>query len=314
MKMKKLLYFLLSASLCAMVGCSKDDENTPTPNPGPNPDPDSISIKLIDNKYEGGENAQGFSAFTLTEPVQKGYKFTVTVEGTTDAPDGNVSACIVDTVSDDFGEPGWAVLNNDYQQKFVVKDGKISGSITYQLSTSLTKPCLCLFVSSDYEPYFDKTFDIKLTYSCVDPNYRDPNITIDETTITLDAIAFDWGESSYDPTTKTITYNKGWTGEGWAWWGSGLDVTNYKSITIEFEATDSQVQLWAQQLTDGTIAEADLAQGKAVAEPGETSVTLDFNAMYEPFDKDKIGQIMIMRGDAGTIVMKKVYLTYEVQK
>ncbi len=318
--MKKLLYFLLSASLCAMVGCSKDDDNTPTPDPTPTPTPtptpssEQISIKLIDNKFDGGENAQGFAAFTLSESAPKGYNFTITVNGTTDAPDGNVSVCIVDTVADDFGEPGWNVINNDYQQRLVVKEGKVSGTVSYKLSSTVVKPCLCLFVVDDFEKYFDKTFDIELSYTCVDPNYRDPGVTIDETTITLDGIAFNWGASSYDAATKTITFNEDWTGEGWAWWGTGLDVTDYKSITLEFEETDCQVQLWAQQLTDGTIDEADLAQGKAVAEIRDTSVTLDFNEMYEPFDKDKIGQIMIMRATAGTLVLKKVYLTYEDKK
>lgn len=259
------------------------------------------TMTLAENSWESdGEtftNSQGSIALTPSMDIVSGYKVTVTFEGSSSGEDIDLSAVVVDN----SGE--WTVLSS--WESVTIASGSFTKTISFSATAAVGTPTLVL--STPAGTMYNET----LTFSnleCVvtDPSYRDPNVTIDSETLSLSDLNCSWGSSSYDAATQTITFDGEWTGQGWAWWGTGLDITEYKSVTVEFEATDCQVSLFAQKL----IAENETLDGNIVVEAGETSVTLDFVEMFEPFPQDIIHQLCLQRETAGILVLKAAYLTY----
>lgn len=277
-------------------------------------------IVMSENSWEQGSetmvNSQGFVAITPSMAIEKGFKVVVTFEATTSGADETLSAVIVDTTTkyDDFGGvlSSWNVVSA--WESVSVTSGNLVKTIVFNAPSAVAGPVLCL--STPAGTTYNETINFtSLECTVSDPNYRDPNVTIDDVTITLNELNCNWNNdaevTSYDIPSKTITFKgSSWEGgHGWAWWGTGLDVTQYKSVTVEFEAADCQVKLYVQQLPEN--GNTSLVEGQDVADAGATSVTVDFNEMFAPFDKEKIGQIVIMRETPGDVVLKAVYLTYE---
>lgn len=296
--MKKFLLFVGSALLAMSVSAQK-------------------TLTLAENSWEqDGEtmtNSQGMIALEPSMTIEKGYKVTVYFDATVTGEDVALSAILVDTATryDEFGEnpTNWSVESS--WESASVTSGAVVKQFTFTAANAIAGPVLVLSTSAGTT--YNETFTFsKLECTVSDPNYRDPNVTIDETTITLLELNCNWGSSTYNPADSTITFEKAWTGQGWAWWGTGLDVTDYKSITVEFEETDCMVQLWAQQLPDGVTPDDALVSGSVVAQAGETSLTLRFyDDIFTPFEKQLIGQICLQTENAGTLKLKSVYLTYE---
>ncbi|MCQ2604942.1 MAG: hypothetical protein MJ204_00170 [Bacteroidales bacterium] len=267
-------------------------------------------MTLSHNEWSGEDgdhqNSQGMLAVTPSMDIQAGYKVVVEFQGTTSGADVTFSSIVVDTTAG-----GWNVVSSWGSTS--VNAGVIVGTVAFTATDAVAGPTLVLSTTDGDNSYDDVAIEFsKVTCTVSDPNYKDPNVTTDNVTVNLLDLNCSWGASSYNAADSTITFEKAWTGQGWAWWGTGLDITDYKSITLEFEATDGKVQLWAQQLPDGVTDESDLLSGKAIAEVGETSVTLNFyDDIFSPAEKGMIGQICVQTENAGILKLKAVYLTYE---
>lgn len=103
-----------------------------------------------------------------------------------------------------------------------------------------------------------------------------------------------WG-SSWDSTTKTITYESEWKGRGW--WLDNVDLSAYDEITIGFEKSSMTVQL---------VAEYNNAENESTSvEAGATSITYKLNADA----KNSVKQIYLQTNAAGTLTLTSVTLT-----
>lgn len=261
------------------------------------------TLTLQDNSWTEGEesfsNSQGMISLEPTMTIAKGFKVVVSFEGTTTGDDVTLSAIVVDTVNG-----GWVVASS--WESASVSNGSIAKTFSFTVTNAVEAPTLVLSTPSN-KVYNETITFSKLECTVFDPSYRDPNTTVDTETLTLNELNCSWEGASYNSQTKTITFDKAWTGQGWAWWGTGLDISAYKSVTVEFEPVDCQVKLFAQKFT----SDDDVLNGESkVAEAGATSVTLDFGEMFAPFPQDMVHQICILRETAGDIVLTAVYLTY----
>ena len=100
--------------------------------------------------------------------------------------------------------------------------------------------------------------------------------------------------SSYDATTNTITFEAGWVGRGW--WLGGVDLSEYSSVTVEFEAASFDGKLVVQR-ADETMMEATFSAGA-------TSVKCMLTD-----EISNINQIFIQNSEAGDLVLTTAYYT-----
>jgi hypothetical protein len=110
----------------------------------------------------------------------------------------------------------------------------------------------------------------------------------------LDSFGTSGWNSSYDATTKTITYDSSWTGRGW--WLDGADYSDYGSIVIECEPLDAYAQI--------VIEYAEGENSSAGASAGETKIECDFDKDL----KSSVKQIYLQSSAKGTIVLTAAYL------
>lgn len=110
----------------------------------------------------------------------------------------------------------------------------------------------------------------------------------------LDTFGSSGWDSSYDKSSKTITFNNAWTGRGWWIGDDGIALTDIESITINFaeNTIGCQVVVDYATATDQTF---DCAAGT-------TSVTATFT-------EDPVSQVYILSYAAGTIVLDSVSVT-----
>ena len=100
--------------------------------------------------------------------------------------------------------------------------------------------------------------------------------------------------SSYDATTNTITFEAGWVGRGW--WLGGTDLSEYSSVTVEFEAAPFEGKLVVQR--------ADESMMEATFSAGATSVKCMLTD-----EISNINQIYIQNSEAGDLVLTAAYYT-----
>lgn len=115
--------------------------------------------------------------------------------------------------------------------------------------------------------------------------------------LSLDDLSVGWS-SSYDASTKTITYDDAWGARGWEF--SGVTTSNYSKVVVEFaEATAIPVKLY---LASGwsNITDAEIS-----AEAGVTSITLDLDSSWD-FNQVFLQEISGVAG--GTLVLSSAYL------
>ncbi|HIV10979.1 MAG TPA: hypothetical protein IAD28_04740 [Candidatus Faeciplasma avium] len=112
----------------------------------------------------------------------------------------------------------------------------------------------------------------------------------------LDTFGSSGWDSSYDKSSKTITFNNAWTGRGWWIGDDGIALTDIESITINF----AENTIGCQVVVD--YANTDDDQTFACA-AGTTSVTATFT-------EDPVSQVFIQcRDDAGKIVLDSISVT-----
>ena len=110
----------------------------------------------------------------------------------------------------------------------------------------------------------------------------------------LDTFGSSGWDSSYDKSSKTITFDNAWTGRGWWIAQDGIALTDIESIIINFaeNTIGCQVVVDYATATDQTF---DCAAGT-------TSVTATFT-------EDPVSQVYILSYAAGTIVLDSVSVT-----
>ena len=120
--------------------------------------------------------------------------------------------------------------------------------------------------------------------------------------LTLDDLGSGWG-SSYDPATKTITYDSDWTGRGW-WLKDGelSDMSKWDQVVVEFEPCAAMLQVVVEYQAEG--ADSSTAQAQA----GESKVVCDLN----PDLKSAVMQIYVQSSAAGTVTLTRAYLQNDV--
>jgi len=103
--------------------------------------------------------------------------------------------------------------------------------------------------------------------------------------------------SSYDPATKTITFDAAWTGRGW-WFGE-KDCSAYTKVVIETEPLAGYAKV--------VIEYASGSNSVGEAKAGDTKIEGNFN----PEISSAVKQIYIQTDFAGTVVLKDAYLSQE---
>ncbi len=107
-----------------------------------------------------------------------------------------------------------------------------------------------------------------------------------------------FGNATYEPTTKTITFSAAWA-DGKGWWLGGVDYSLYSDVTINFEATDATVKLVVQYGDDSNNTP------DVYANAGETTIKV----VLDPAKKNNVKQIYLQKGGTGTLVLKEAFLS-----
>ncbi len=289
--MKELLLFVASALLAMSVSAQ--------------------TVTLVHNEWNDGAsfNSQGFLAVEPSQAIQSGYKVVVEIQGTTTGADASLSAVVIDTTGG-----GWVAVSSWGSAS--VTSGVIAGTITFNASAAIGGPVLSLSTTDGDNSYDDVTITFsKLTCTVTDPNYRDPNVETDDSYLPLSAIASSWGNCvvTTGEETTSIHFPVGWEcGAGWAWWDLAptyLDVTEYESVTVEFDAAPCQVAL-AVQTDNGTDSGENTQK---IAEAGATSITINFidDAVFIGEDWAGVRAIFLQTGEKADVVVTDAYFTYK---
>ena len=135
------------------------------------------------------------------------------------------------------------------------------------------------------------TLDSKYDYYIL---YNNP--TAGNTYLSLTDLNCGWN-SSYDSSTKTITFDDKWKGRGWGW---NFDYSDYSKVVVEFESAAKSGALKVQYNDDDknpTTETADYAEGA-------TSVEISLNSSL----KNNIYQIYLTASEASTLTLTNAYL------
>lgn len=110
----------------------------------------------------------------------------------------------------------------------------------------------------------------------------------------LSSVGCDWGETTYDAATHTLTYGKAWTGNGW--WTGDLNLSAYDQLAVEFEEPTSIYVQVVVQFNSGK----DCVAGNGA---GATKIVCDLTA-----EKNSVKAVIIQNGnDKGSVKLKRVY-------
>lgn len=124
-------------------------------------------------------------------------------------------------------------------------------------------------------------------------------LTLSASAETLDLSLTDlgsgWGDSTYDPATKTITYVESWTGKGW--WLGDIDYSKYDEVVVEFEPSEIGVNLVIEYANTKISSSAQV-------NAGATKVTCPLNEEYS----DHVSQIYLQCTAVGTLTLTAAYL------
>lgn len=112
-----------------------------------------------------------------------------------------------------------------------------------------------------------------------------------------------WGKEEVSNTDEgylKIVYPAAWGGAN-LWFG-GFDASEFDYLVAEIEPTDIVAQLFIQY-TNAPTEEGSVKDQTVQAQPGETEISVPLYASA----KNSIAQIAMQNGDAGTIIIKKLY-------
>jgi hypothetical protein len=120
----------------------------------------------------------------------------------------------------------------------------------------------------------------------------------------LDSFGTSGWSSSYEASTKTITYDEDWSGRGW--WLGGADYSDYASIVVECEPLDAYAQIVVEYVSgvDEEDNEVKYDNSSSGSSAGATKIECDFDKDH----KNAIKQIYIQSSAKGTIVLTAAYL------
>lgn len=104
-----------------------------------------------------------------------------------------------------------------------------------------------------------------------------------------------WG-SSYNATSKTITFDDAWKGRGW--WLNGVDYSAYNDVVVNYVATTLKVKLVVEYMdnlsnTPDVYANAGLSTIKVILDPAKSNA---------------VKQIYMQTDAAGPLVLVSAYL------
>ena len=165
-----------------------------------------------------------------------------------------------------------------------------SGEIT--LTADVVTPSAVSIVFSTPGSEVKVTEEVTLTFSAFEVK-KPGEVESPTESISLSELGTGWS-SSYNADTKTITFDDAWTGRGW--WLGDVDLSNFASVTVEFEAASFGGKLVVQRV-DETMIEKNF-------EAGATSVTCALSG-----DINHISQIFIQSAAAGDLVLTEAYYT-----
>lgn len=112
--------------------------------------------------------------------------------------------------------------------------------------------------------------------------------------LSLEDLGSGW-QSSYDATTKTITFDAGWVGRGW--WLEAVDYSTYDNVVVDFETQELGVQLVIEYNND-------VKSSSTWVDAGKTQIIAPLDAV----GKSSVKQIYIQSSKAGTVVLKRAYV------
>lgn len=91
----------------------------------------------------------------------------------------------------------------------------------------------------------------------------------------LDDLGSGWGDTTYDPSTHTITYVGDWTGKGW--WLGDVDYSQYTHVEVEVAPLTIQVQMAVQYVG---ASDSDNS-GSGICNLGETKIVTKLNDAFK---------------------------------
>ena len=127
-------------------------------------------------------------------------------------------------------------------------------------------------------------------------NYQDGASTGRKSDLTLSDLGSGWGESTYDPATKTVTIGSDWSGKGW--WLGDVDYSDYDNVVIKFDPATAAQGKVVIEYNDGTNN-----GDEGLFAEGATEVKLALSA-----SKNSVKQIYIQGPAGSAYVLSAAYV------
>ncbi|MDE6270531.1 MAG: hypothetical protein K2M12_06735 [Muribaculaceae bacterium] len=118
--------------------------------------------------------------------------------------------------------------------------------------------------------------------------------------LSLAELSSGWGDSTYDPDTKTITYVSGWTGKGW--WLGDVDYSAYDEVVVETIDNTIGFRIVVEYVNSSDASQVDVPVDRLKG-------VCELNPDY----KDHVKQIYIQGFAEGTLTLKDAYLQNAVE-
>ena len=251
------------------------------------------TITLAPNSWEIDKdvfnyNLQGAQKVSAGE-WKAGDVISIEFTGTSNAAVSGLSIILVDQSE---AADWWKELCKSEALSDVEAGGDVvySGEIT--LTADVVTPSAVNLVFSTPGSDVKVTEEVTLTFSAFEVK-KPGEVESPTESISLNDLGAGW-DATYDAATQTISYEKEWVGKGW--WLGGADLSNFASITVNFEAVAFQGKLVVER-TDGTSLSAEFAAGA-------TSVKCALSG-----DLTDIAQIYIQNGAIGDLVLTEAFYT-----
>lgn len=113
--------------------------------------------------------------------------------------------------------------------------------------------------------------------------------------LTLSDLGSGWGDSSYDPATKTVTIGDDWSGKGW--WLDKTDYSDFDKVVVNFAAPTATNGKLVAEFNGASSKSAEFAEGA-------TSVEVEL----DPAAKNTTKQIYIQGPAGATFTLASAYV------
>ena len=312
LQLKKLIFFIASALIFIFAGCNQNppvnsstqtqdpkntgnDNNPQDNNPQDNNETDFLEFSLdMSNLSSGWSSSYDSNKKTITfdEPWSgRGWWF------------GDFDASLYDSVEISFKSTTSTVaLQIEYNNGEKADKFAQAGSTNISLELSATGKSSLKQIYLQYS----EAGTIILTKAVLKgnkessntntSNNNDDNNNNTETSdynLDMNNLGSGWS-SSYNSSTKTITFDEPWSGRGW--WFGNFDASLYNFVEISFIETNSTVKL-VVEYNNGEKSEQQIQAGV-----NKISVELSSSG------KSSIQQIYLQYGDAGNLILSNAVL------